>query len=230
MLRHLPTRRLRPESRYGKPRDALPIELCGAGLEIKEYPAKDIALFWGECVIAKYRRRCVAPRDEIPRYRLHKGWTALQGIEHVLNARRNTFLRLIADHPMNSQKYRESQPTDRALPGGACDCHAHVYGPFDQFPLAARTPFQPPLAPVEALEKLWGAFGVERGVLRILNMMQGFSLWRCLLWVSGPQPSTTIAGSAQPMANKFTNDCLAKRPCLRDARHPQPDPWQKMCP
>jgi 2-pyrone-4,6-dicarboxylate lactonase len=66
---------------------------------------------------------------------------------------------------MNSQQNRESQPTDRALPAGACDCHVHVYGPFDQFPLPAQAPFQPPLAPVEALEKLWGAFGVERGVL-----------------------------------------------------------------
>jgi 2-pyrone-4,6-dicarboxylate lactonase len=63
---------------------------------------------------------------------------------------------------MNSQQNRDWQPT---LPGGACDCHAHVYGPFDQFPLPAQAPFQPPPASVEALEKLWGAFGVERGVL-----------------------------------------------------------------
>jgi predicted TIM-barrel fold metal-dependent hydrolase len=66
---------------------------------------------------------------------------------------------------MNSQQNRESQPADRALPGGACDCHAHVYGPFDQFPLPAQAPFQPPPASVEVLERLWGAFGIERGVL-----------------------------------------------------------------
>ena len=55
--------------------------------------------------------------------------------------------------------------TSRAVPAGACDCHAHIYGPFDQFPLAASAPFQPPLAPAQALEERWGAFGVERGVL-----------------------------------------------------------------
>jgi 2-pyrone-4,6-dicarboxylate lactonase len=66
---------------------------------------------------------------------------------------------------MNSQQNQESQPTDRALSGGACDCHAHVYGPFDQFPLPAQALFQPPPASVEVLERLWGAFGIERGVL-----------------------------------------------------------------
>ncbi|MBV8525557.1 MAG: amidohydrolase family protein, partial [Acetobacteraceae bacterium] len=51
------------------------------------------------------------------------------------------------------------------LPAGACDCHAHVYGPFDRFPLPAGAPFQPSPTPVEALERLWETFGVERGVL-----------------------------------------------------------------
>jgi 2-pyrone-4,6-dicarboxylate lactonase len=55
--------------------------------------------------------------------------------------------------------------TSRAVPAGACDCHAHIYGPFDQFPLAASAPFRPPLASAQALEELWEAFGVERGVL-----------------------------------------------------------------
>jgi 2-pyrone-4,6-dicarboxylate lactonase len=55
--------------------------------------------------------------------------------------------------------------TSRAIPVGACDCHTHIYGPFDQFPLGASAPFQPPLAPAQALEELWEAFGVQRGVL-----------------------------------------------------------------
>jgi 2-pyrone-4,6-dicarboxylate lactonase len=66
---------------------------------------------------------------------------------------------------MNFTQTSRAEATGRALPAGACDCHAHVYGPFDQFPLAASPPFQPPLAPVQSLEELWGAFGVERGVL-----------------------------------------------------------------
>jgi 2-pyrone-4,6-dicarboxylate lactonase len=55
--------------------------------------------------------------------------------------------------------------TSRAIPAGACDCHAHIYGPFDQFPLGASALFQPPLAPARALEGLWEAFDVRRGVL-----------------------------------------------------------------
>ena len=53
----------------------------------------------------------------------------------------------------------------RALPAGACDCHAHVYGPFVDYPLPTAVPFNPPLASIEALEKLWEAFGIERGVI-----------------------------------------------------------------
>jgi 2-pyrone-4,6-dicarboxylate lactonase len=66
---------------------------------------------------------------------------------------------------MNFTQSTQDKVTGPVLPAGACDCHAHVYGPFDQFPLAASAPFQPPPAPVVALEELWGSFGVERGVL-----------------------------------------------------------------
>jgi 2-pyrone-4,6-dicarboxylate lactonase len=51
------------------------------------------------------------------------------------------------------------------LPAGACDCHVHVYGPFDEFPLPATSPFHPSLGTIDALEQLWHSFGVERGVL-----------------------------------------------------------------
>ena len=66
---------------------------------------------------------------------------------------------------MNFTQTSQTEAMDRSLPAGACDCHAHVYGPFDQFPLPASSPFRPPLAPARALEGLWGSFGVERGVL-----------------------------------------------------------------
>jgi 2-pyrone-4,6-dicarboxylate lactonase len=48
-------------------------------------------------------------------------------------------------YPMNFTQ------TNRAIPAGACDCHAFIYGPYDQFPLAAPASFQPPLAPAQAL-------------------------------------------------------------------------------
>jgi predicted TIM-barrel fold metal-dependent hydrolase len=53
----------------------------------------------------------------------------------------------------------------RVLPAGACDCHAHVYGPFVDYPLPIAVPFEPPLASIEALERLWETFGIERGVI-----------------------------------------------------------------
>jgi 2-pyrone-4,6-dicarboxylate lactonase len=51
------------------------------------------------------------------------------------------------------------------LPVGGCDCHAHVYGPFVDYPLPAAVPFKPPLASIEALERLWKSFGIGRGVI-----------------------------------------------------------------
>ena len=66
---------------------------------------------------------------------------------------------------MSLNQSGQARATGRMLPAGACDCHAHVYGPYDRFPLSPAAPFHPSEAPVEALEALWGAFGVERGVL-----------------------------------------------------------------
>ncbi|MBV8214080.1 MAG: amidohydrolase family protein [Verrucomicrobia bacterium] len=51
------------------------------------------------------------------------------------------------------------------LPAGACDCHAHVYGPFDEFPLPASAPFKPAPASIQRLETVWETFGIERGVI-----------------------------------------------------------------
>src|SRR5258708_11546238 len=73
------------------------VQVHSADLRIKEYPAQDIALLEGECVIGKERRCSPIPRDEIPSDGSHKRWTELQCIQHALDPRRNTFLRLIAD-------------------------------------------------------------------------------------------------------------------------------------
>jgi 2-pyrone-4,6-dicarboxylate lactonase len=51
------------------------------------------------------------------------------------------------------------------LPAGACDCHVHVYGPFDEFPIPATSPFHPTSGTIDALEQLWHRFGIDRGVL-----------------------------------------------------------------
>jgi 2-pyrone-4,6-dicarboxylate lactonase len=48
---------------------------------------------------------------------------------------------------------------------GVCDCHSHLYGPFSRFPLSPKRTFDPPEAPIEPLENLWRALGIDRAVL-----------------------------------------------------------------
>lgn len=52
------------------------------------------------------------------------------------------------------------------LPQGSCDCHVHIYGPYDRYPAQLGSRFAPrEEAPVEALFRTWDAIGVERGVI-----------------------------------------------------------------
>lgn len=52
------------------------------------------------------------------------------------------------------------------LPEGACDCHVHIYGPYDRFPGQLTGRFAPPREyPVEDLLALWDRLGVDRGVI-----------------------------------------------------------------
>jgi len=56
-------------------------------------------------------------------------------------------------------------PPRNPLPAGATDCHAHVFGPFDRFPLLPKPPYTPPLAPASAYLAMLDAVGFSRGVL-----------------------------------------------------------------
>lgn len=53
----------------------------------------------------------------------------------------------------------------RTLPPGACDCHAHVFGPFERFPLAIERTYTPPLAEKADYLQMLDTAGFERGVL-----------------------------------------------------------------
>jgi 2-pyrone-4,6-dicarboxylate lactonase len=48
---------------------------------------------------------------------------------------------------------------------GVCDCHSHVYGPFEKFPLANTRTFTPLESSIEALEAVWNTHGIDRAVL-----------------------------------------------------------------
>lgn len=50
-------------------------------------------------------------------------------------------------------------------PDGATDCHAHVFGPFDRFPLAATRPYTPAELPGERYLRMLDDIGFARGVL-----------------------------------------------------------------
>ncbi|MBC2777042.1 amidohydrolase family protein [Parasphingopyxis marina] len=53
----------------------------------------------------------------------------------------------------------------RPLPPGACDTHAHVFGPFERFPLPEGRSYTPPLQPVEAHQAMLESMGFDRAVI-----------------------------------------------------------------
>lgn len=53
---------------------------------------------------------------------------------------------------------------DLPTPPGACDCHAHIFGPSDRFPYTEGRGYTPPDAPLEAYLAMLDALGIERGV------------------------------------------------------------------
>jgi predicted TIM-barrel fold metal-dependent hydrolase len=60
---------------------------------------------------------------------------------------------------------RTHRAPSEALPGHATDCHMHVLGPFDRYPLAAERAYNVPEAPLEAHEAMKRQVGLERTVL-----------------------------------------------------------------
>jgi 2-pyrone-4,6-dicarboxylate lactonase len=57
------------------------------------------------------------------------------------------------------------QSPKKRLPPGACDTHAHVFGPYDRFPLAEPRPYTPVASPFDRYSAMLEAMGFDRGVL-----------------------------------------------------------------
>jgi predicted TIM-barrel fold metal-dependent hydrolase len=57
-----------------------------------------------------------------------------------------------------------SAPRQRA-PAGATDCHFHIFGPYDRFPLDAKRPYTPPPARLEAYDAMARSLGLTRRVV-----------------------------------------------------------------
>lgn len=66
--------------------------------------------------------------------------------------------------PKPGQKRPVSAPR-RRLPPGSWDCHAHVFGPFEKFPVIAERRYEPPLAPAEDYLEMLDTVGFQNGVV-----------------------------------------------------------------
>jgi predicted TIM-barrel fold metal-dependent hydrolase len=51
------------------------------------------------------------------------------------------------------------------VPRGACDCHAHVFGPADRFDFIANRDYTPPERPAGDYRAMLASLGIERGVI-----------------------------------------------------------------
>ncbi len=61
--------------------------------------------------------------------------------------------------------YSDPTPADFVPPPGGCDCHTHIFGPFDRYPLTRERSYTPPRAPVADLIARLDCAGLERAVI-----------------------------------------------------------------
>src|SRR3546814_9989996 len=66
---------------------------------------------------------------------------------------------------MTDPRARSITPPRKALPAGAGDTHAHVFGPFDLFPLPEGRTYTPPLATADMHAEALARLGFDRAVI-----------------------------------------------------------------
>lgn len=59
----------------------------------------------------------------------------------------------------------DPHPPAFAVPAGAADCHAHVFGPASRYPYQSDRSYTPPDAPLGTLRKMHRTLGIERLVV-----------------------------------------------------------------
>ena len=52
-----------------------------------------------------------------------------------------------------------------AVPPNAWDCHAHIFGPVEQYPLIPGRSYTPPPASIQAYQRMLSALGLDRAVI-----------------------------------------------------------------
>src|SRR5437867_10414004 len=71
----------------------------------------------------------------------------------------------IGDYHKAMQTFaRSHRAPAQPLPAHAADCHMHVFGPFDLYPLAAERAYNVAEAPLAAHERMKQQVGLERTV------------------------------------------------------------------
>jgi predicted TIM-barrel fold metal-dependent hydrolase len=51
------------------------------------------------------------------------------------------------------------------VPAHACDCHSHIIGPYNRYPMVESRIYTPPMASVDELKAMHAKLGIERSVL-----------------------------------------------------------------
>jgi predicted TIM-barrel fold metal-dependent hydrolase len=59
----------------------------------------------------------------------------------------------------------DPEKVEAPIPLGACDCHAHLFGPPERFPYAEGRGYTPPDAPLSSYLRHLDALGLDRGVV-----------------------------------------------------------------
>jgi 2-pyrone-4,6-dicarboxylate lactonase len=54
---------------------------------------------------------------------------------------------------------------NHVAPAGACDCHFHIFGPYDRFPLSSERSYTPPEASIASYKSVMTTLGIDRCVI-----------------------------------------------------------------